>query len=258
MALSRPIEELTKDIIYKSINNLLDRYLQEGLNIYDIKKYFKRNQKIGYFINNSGRRYFDDGDKYEKFVKIMLDNTIKDRISDMETKKIKDNNIIKFNEFINENVKLDDIDIQLDYLFNDIGHSSEDKDILADFYDTRADYIESKNDKYFIYSITDFKSNISKNNRITSNAILLADFQIEKMKQNIIKKIISEIYSKIPDEIDYLGIVIKTHTLLNKDKLRESIKKIVKDQDVLDIVTKLTNYKFAEKFGDYYIWKHMK
>lgn len=258
MALSRSIEELTKDIIYKSINELLDRYLQEGLNIYDIKTYFKRNKKIGNFINNSGRRYFDDGNQYEKFVRTMLNNTIKDRISDMETKEIKENNIIKFNEYINESIKLDDIDIQLDYLFNDIGHSSEDKDILADYYDTRPDYIESKNDKYFVYSITDFKSNISKNNRIASDAILLADFQIEKMKQNIIKKIISEIYSKIPDEVEYLGIVIKLHTLLNKDKLKESIKKIVKDQDVLDIVTKLTNYKFAEKYGDYYIWKHIK
>ena len=258
MALSRSIEELTKDIVYKSINDLLDRYLQEGLNIYDIKKYFQRNKKIGYFINNNGRRHFDDGDKYEKFVKSMLDNTIKDRISDMETKKMNESKIIRFDDYINESIKLDDIDIQLDYLFNDIGHSSEDKDILADFYDTRPDYIESKNDKYFTYSITDFKSNISKNNRVASDALLLADFQIEKMKQNVIKKIISEIYSKIPDEIEYLGIVIKTHTLLNKDKLRESIKKIVKDQDVLDIVTKLTNYKFAEKFGDYYIWKHIK
>jgi HEPN domain-containing protein len=258
MALSRSIEEHTKDIVYKSINDLLDRYLQEGLSIYDIKKYFKKNKNIGDLLNNIGRRYFDDKIKYEKFIKSMLNNTIKDRISDMETNNIKESKIIKYNDYINENIKLDDIDIKLDYLFNDIGHSSEDKDILADYFDTRPDYIESKNDKYFVYNITDFKTNISKNNRIASDAILLADFQIEKMKQNVIKKIISEIYSKIPDEIEYLGIVIKTHTLLNKDKLRESIKKIVKDQDILDIVTKLTNYKFSEKYGDYYIWKHIK
>jgi len=79
--------------------------------------------------------------------------------------------------------------------------------------------------------------------------------QIEKMKENLIKKIVSGVFAQIPNEIDYMGIRVKPHTLMNKSKLKEAVEKLVIDQQILDLVTKLTNYKFVSKYGDYYIWK---
>jgi hypothetical protein len=43
---------------------------------------------------------------------------------------------------------------------------------------------------------------------------------------------------------------------MDKEKLRESIDKLVGKQEIIDLVTKLTKYTFASKYGeDYYIWK---
>jgi hypothetical protein len=95
-----------------------------------------------------------------------------------------------------------------------------------------------------------------KNNRVSLDAMILSEFQINKMKENVVKKIISGIFTQIPEQIDYMGIRIKPHTLMDKGKLKESVEKLIGTQEVLNLVTKISGYTFANKYGeDYYIWK---
>ncbi len=258
MPLTRELEKQAKENIHIAIDAIIERYLAEGVNIYDIEKYFKMKKSFNTLLNDinyAGRRFFEDGEDYPGFVKNILKTIILDKKSEIETRSISENKIIKFNDYLTENIITTDEDMTVEYLFNDIGYSEEDKDILASIFNTNPEYIESKDAQYCVYSVTDFKADVLKNNRVSFDVLILAYFQIEKMKENIIKKIVSGVFSKIPEEINYMGIRVKPHTLMDKDKLKESVKKLVTTDEVLNMVTKLTNYKFDNKYNNYYIWK---
>jgi hypothetical protein len=258
MPLTRELEKQAKENIYIAIDVIIERYLAEGVNIYDIEKYFKMKKSFNTLLNDinyAGRRFFDDSEDYPGFVKNILKKVILDKKSDIETDYVSENKIIKFNEYLTENIITTDEDMTVEYLFNDIGYSEEDKDILSSIFNTKTEYIESKDAQYCVYSVTDFKADVLKNNRVSFDVLILAYFQIEKMKENIVKKIVSGLFSKISEEIDYMGIRIKPHTLMDKDKLKESVKKLVNTEEVLNMVTKLTSYTFDNKYNDYYIWK---
>lgn len=166
--------------------------------------------------------------------------------------------IIKYNDFDSLNEAFDYKELTAEYLFNDIGYANDDMDILASYFKTKEDYIEVLNKEYCLYSITDFKTDILKNNRVNSEIILLQDIQLVKMKENVTRKILSGVYEQIPKDIKYMGILIQPHTVLDKEKLKESIGIIV-DKHILNIVTSVTKFEYAEKYGDnYHIWKKAK
>lgn len=258
MPLTRELEKKASDNITISINLLVQRYLDEGISIYDIEKYFKMKKSFNMLLNDinyEGRRFFGDDEDYPSFVKKVLHKVILDRKSEMETNALSEMKIIKFNNYLNESLLSLDEDTTVEYLFNDTEYSDEDKDILAAYFKTKPEYIESKDAKYCVYSVTDFQADVLKNNRISFDVLLLSNSQIERMKEIVIKKIVSGVFSKIPEQIDYMGVRVKPHTLMDKDKLKESIKKLVITQEILDLVTKLTKFDFVEKYSDYYIWK---
>ncbi len=260
MPLTKELEKQAKEDIYTAIYSLIDRYLDDGVTIYDIDRHFNMKKPFMTLlsdINYAGRRYFADEEDYPGFVKQIFRKCILDKKAEIETISLSEKNIKKFGDFLNEATASieNDEDITVEYLFNDIGYSEEDKDILATFFKTKAEYVESKDPEYCVYTITDFQANVLNNNRISFNALILANYQIEKMKGNLIKKIVSGVFAQIPNEIDYMGIRVKPHTLMDKSKLKEAVEKLVTDQQILDLVTKLTSYGFVSKYGDYYIWK---
>jgi hypothetical protein len=264
MPFSKQIELRAKKEIIDAINIVLDRYLKEGLTINQIKKYFSKKLAQNLLIkdiNEAGSKYFDDIKEYKQFVKSVLRDTLYDRKSEIETMELqKENkNIIKFSEFDKQNEALDYKDISAEYLFDDIGFANDDIDILASYFKTKEDYIEVKNKDYCIYTITDFKTDIMKNNRVKMDVLLLADFQLEKMKDNVTRKILSGIYEQIPQDVEYMGVLVKPHTILDKEKLKESIDIIV-DKHIINIISNVTKYHFESKYGEdkYYIWKKVK
>ena len=145
-----------------------------------------------------------------------------------------------------------------EYLFNEIGYANDDMDILAAYFKTNPEYIEVLNKDYCVYTITDFKTDILKNNRVRLNVLLLTEDQLDKMKNNVLEKIVSGIYNQIPTNVAYMGIQVSPHTVLDKQKIKDAIKVIV-DKNILDIVSNVTKYTFVEKYGEgFYIWKQVK
>jgi hypothetical protein len=260
MPLSKELERQANEDIYKSINSIIDRYLSEGISIYDIQKYLKIKKSFNTLlsdINYAGRRYFNEDEDYPGYIKKMLNKIILDKISEVETKKLSENTVKRFSQFLNESaIVIEEDDITPEYLFDGLEYSEEDKDLLASFFKTKSEYVDSKNPKYSVYSITDFQADVLKNNRISFDAMILSKFQLNKMKENIIKKIVSGIFTQIPEQIDYMGIRIKPHTLMDKTKLKESVEKLVTVKEVMNLVTKISKFTYVNKYGeDRYIWK---
>ena len=221
MPISKQIELRAKNEIVQAINNLLDRYLKSELTIKQIKKYFKQKSSLSTLIkdiNEAGSHHFNDPKEYKRYVSSILGEIIYDRKSEIETMELQKENIkvTKFSEFDIQNEGIDYKDLTAEYLFNDIGFANDDMDILAQFFKTKEDYIEVKDQNYCLYTITDFKTDILKNNRVKMGVLLLANFQIEKMKDNVTRKIISGIYKQIPQDIEYMGILVKPHTIMDK------------------------------------------
>lgn len=260
MPLTKELEKQAIEDIFKSIGYIIDRYLTEGVTIYDIQKYFRMDKSFKILlsdINYAGRRYFGDDEDYPGFVKKILNKVILDKKSEIETMALSENKIIRFDKFINESViTLEGDDLTIEYLFTDLEYSEDDKDILSTFFKTKPEYIDSKNPKYSVYSVTDFQADVQKNNRVYFDVMILSEHQLNKMKENIIKKIVSGVLSKIPSEIDYMGIRVKPLTLMDKEKLRESVEKLVTIQEVIDLLTKLTKFTYVNKYGEeHHIWK---
>lgn len=171
------------------------------------------------------------------------------------------NEIQRFSNYINDD-KLNENtqfvipeDITHEYLFTDVNYSDNDMDILSAFFNTNKEFITSTNPQYCVYSIQDFKTDISKNNRTKSDVLILTDFQIEKIKDNLVKKIVSELIGQIPTDISYMNILVKPHTVLDKDKISESIKNIYTLEKMIELITFITKYRYVDKTGQHFIWK---
>jgi hypothetical protein len=146
-------------------------------------------------------------------------------------------------------------DITIDYLYTDVNFSDEDMDIIASHFNSRKEYIKSKNPKYNTYTITDFTTDVLDNNRTTFDVLLLDEDQIFQMKENLIKYVTSGVYSVIPQDIEYMGVKIKLHSVIDKSAIKESIKTMISEKDILDLVSKLTKYSFDNKYSNYFLWK---
>jgi hypothetical protein len=273
MPLTKELELKAKDELIDSINKNIDNLLRNGLTLDYIKKYYStsslKNKKFfNYFlkdIKHAGRKFFEneEGIKYDNFVKKILNEVIIDRIAEEETLKMNEKYTIKkFNNFLIESIqdekilKLDEISV--DYLYTNVTYSENDIDIIAKFFNTKVGFVTSKNPKYNIYSVTDFKTDILKNHRSSLDVIILSDTNMKKMKDNVTKKILNGIFEQIPNEIDYMGIRIKLHTTIDKQKIITAVEQLVNEKDMTYLVSRLTNFQYDSKYSEYYIWKKIR
>lgn len=260
MPLTKELEEKAREDINNSINQLVDRYSREGVSLRDMMKYFKPIKMFNILLKDihfAGRRYFEEGEDYSGYVRKTLDRIMLDRISEEETKSLTtEKKIVKFNDFLNESITFDDVNI--DYLYTDVNFSDEDMDIIAAAFDTRKDYIKSKNAKYNSYGVTDFKADVMKNNRTSFDVLILDEDQVSQMIENLVKHTVSGLYASIPQEIEYQGLKVKLPSMVDKQSIKDSVKTMITQQNVLDLVTKLTQYEFEKKYGNYFLWKKAK
>ena len=83
MPLTRELEKQAREDIHKAIDSIIDRYLSEGVTIYDIQRYLKIKKSFNNLlsdINYAGRRYFGDEEDYPGYVKSLLNKILLDRL----------------------------------------------------------------------------------------------------------------------------------------------------------------------------------
>ena len=153
MPVSKQIELRAKKDIVDAINLLIDRYLKEGLTISQIRKFFRQKSALSNLvtdINGAGSRFFESTKDYKGYVSTVLREILYDRKSEIETMELQKENlkVTKFFEFDVQNEGIDYKDLTAEYLFDDIGFANDDMDILAQFFKTKEDYIEVKDQNY--------------------------------------------------------------------------------------------------------------
>lgn len=105
--LSREIENSIKKDIIDKLNELVDRYLAEGLDIVTIKKYMYRKSTLKNIIidiNSTGESKFTDKLEYKKYIQKLIKEVMVDRISEADTLSLQENNIITKFDIFNESL----------------------------------------------------------------------------------------------------------------------------------------------------------
>lgn len=259
--ISKQIELQIKKEIIDEINTLIERYEKQGVNLKELKKYFKMNTSIKTLIddiNEVGRRHFNNNEEYMEYIKKVVFEVVNDRITAKEMNLSEDMNIRRFSDFDYLKESIDTDELSPEYLFSEIGYANDDMDILAGYFNTSPEFIEVKSRDYCVYILSDFKTDISKNNRMNTEILLLSDIQISRMKENVNKRILTGIYNQIPTEVQYMGIQVSPHTVLDKQRIKDAISEIV-DKNILDVITKVSKFDYVGIYNEtYYIWKKEK
>ncbi len=147
---------------------------------------------------------------------------------------------IKINEFINGIEKAD----------------NSYKNIIAGFYNTYEGYIDLDDPEKHIFKVNDLTGDILNNNRVAFNVLVLEENQIvETIKDNIVLLSIQEFYSNLPNMINIYGIDIKPISFINKEDLEFTFKNVITKQDIINILTKASNYKYDGEKDGFHIWK---
>jgi hypothetical protein len=261
--LSKQIETQAKKEIIEAINNILDRYTAEGLTIKELRRYFTNKYAIKTLIkdiNEVGRKFFNNDDEYQIFIINMLKNILLDIHSENETTKLQENmnTIKKFSEFEYQTESMNYNEFTIEYLYNDVNTDGDNSDIVASYFNVNKEFVDVLDKKYSVYTITDFKTDITHNNRVKTNVLILNKEQLDKMKENVVNKILSAMYNQIPQTVQYCNIQINPHTVLDKKRIKESVADII-NKKIIDIVSNVTKYSYVNQYGeDYYIWKKNK
>lgn len=103
--LSKGINDSLVDSVYKKIDNLITRYVGDGVSLYDLKRYYKNKNNIKALISdiqNEGERMFTIDGEYYEFVIGVIKDVFDDRLSEFETEKMSENKLHGFSSFINE------------------------------------------------------------------------------------------------------------------------------------------------------------
>lgn len=258
MPLTKDLEKQAKDVIYPTLNLLIDRYLKEGVSVKDMINHFKIKNNFNTLLKDisyAGRRFYEEGEDYPGIIRKILNEILAERLVEGETVNLKESMIINYSMYnkLYESVNISDV--TLDFLFSDLSFSEQDKTLLAEYYNTKPELVTLKNPKYNLYSITDFKTDVAQNNRIITEVILLDTNNMDKIKKNVGNKIVSGLYAKIPDEVDYMDVRIKPHSVIDKKMIKDAIDGMIEMNDIVKVIAQLSGFVFDKLYGNYYMWR---
>lgn len=106
--LTKGISDSLSNKIYDKIDNIISRYIDDGVDIYSLKRYFKSKNNLSSLISdiqNEGERLFNIKEEYLSFIKNVIKEVLDDRISELETGKLSESNISSFKDFMEKNNK---------------------------------------------------------------------------------------------------------------------------------------------------------
>jgi hypothetical protein len=97
--------KLKAEIISK-IKKVINEYLSFKVDIKHLRKYFKNKTSFKNFlkdINYIGKKDFDNSEDYEKEMRKILNDIIDDKEATIKDKKLSENIVSNYNEFIKNN-----------------------------------------------------------------------------------------------------------------------------------------------------------
>ena len=255
-----------KTEIVKSINNIIDKYVNQGSSIKDLKKYFNKDSNLTTLLGdlrfgksnlkNPGLDFFNSKLEYKNKVRQYLNEVIVDRLAYEKDNK-NESMIMKPKNFedymhINE-IKLPVV--RLDEILDDIGFAKGiHKKALTNFFKTHEDYIDLVDKKKHHFKINDISGDIMGNNRVTFDAIIFNNNEINLIIDNVVKYSIGEFYSQLPDTLNIFDIEIKPMSLINKNDLKEIFKNLLTFNQVIETITSITGFEYNGQLNDFYIW----
>lgn len=283
--------EIENEII-ESINIILDQYLDgrtsgtkhaknilsredydsyfdgKKRTIYDAKKEFNKNiSQLIKDINFAGYKNYltlEDGEtkenekKYKELVKKLLNDTIKDRIALQ-----KDNKVMEIKKFENFNYKDKLYEVKLPTMklidiLDDVTHVNNDtlKRVLVSYYKVYADYIDLTNKIEHKFKIHDMVGDIMNNNRVSFDVCIFDKQDLDRIKINLVDFAIGEFHNQLPNNLNIFNIDMKPSSFINKDELKIVFDNVFTDDEVLNIITDILNWKFDGQFNDFYIWSN--
>jgi len=262
--------------IVMSINNMIDKYVNQGISFTDLSKHLRKDSALTNLMNdlkgknsnlrNPGIEFFNSNLEYKNKVRQYLNEVIKDRIAFEKDKSIQNfesftknepNDIMKpknFKDYLHINeIKLPVM--RLDEILDDIGNAGNThKKVIATFFKTYVDYIDLVDNKKHHFKINDMSGDIMGNNRVTFDAIIFKNNEIQSIENNIIKYALGEFYSQIPDTLNIFDIQLKPMSFINKTDLMEVFKNMLTFEQTINIITNITGFNYDGEMGDFFIW----
>jgi hypothetical protein len=232
--------------IYKRISDKI----KKRYSAHDISE----NDIINYLSKNSNR-FIESNSLDEISSKVFKDilNHKKNRVMDMKKKK-KNDSILNFNNFTSINESFFEIEKP----------TIEHEKVLADLFNTSVGHVEIVDEENHIYSVTDFQ--------IREMVCILSEKDFEKVKSNILMKLIEEISAKslVIEEVDNVKFdvqfMLDIKDIFDKSKLESCSKKFLIDTNVVALVTNnlrdtlvfvhdYSDVEFVKNVSGFFVWK---
>lgn len=170
-----------------------------------------------------------------------------------EVKKFKD----YFNNIINENensglMNMDDIVDGITPL------RKSHKQVISSKFNIPYDYIEIISKRKHQFKVHDMKGDVLGNARVSFDVYVFSDDDLQKITNNIEDYCVDEYCNRLPDTIDVIGIKLSPVAFIDKQKLKESVEKVITNKQTISIINQLTKIEYESKYGDFNIWTNKK
>jgi hypothetical protein len=154
---------------------------------------------------------------------------------------------------INETLNLTDIE-QTDFIY-DLHSADEDyTDVLVKYFNINKTYIEIEDAKKHLFKLNDIEGDILNNNRVKFSAIVFKDYDVNVIKNNMVKYCLNKYYEKVSQTIDILGIQVNPVNFINKTELKYTFENNITVEEVIKTISLLYSYNYGGVLDGYYIW----
>lgn len=156
----------------------------------------------------------------------------------------------QFNESFNiPGVRIEEITVGLKPA--DKGH----KAMIASYFNTFENYIDDEDSQKHIYKINDLTGDILNSGRVQFRVLILGKQEIEEtVKNNICNLSISEFYQSLPTTLNIYGINLKPISFINKEDLKVTFDGMLVIDELVKIITMISNFQFKTEKDGYYMW----
>lgn len=156
----------------------------------------------------------------------------------------------QFNESFNiPGVRIEEITVGLKPA--DKGH----KAMIASYFNTFENYIDDEDPQKHIYKINDLTGDILNSGRVQFRVLILGKQEIEEtVKNNICNLSISEFYQSLPTTLNIYGINLKPISFINKEDLKETFDGMLVIDELVKIISMISNFQFKIEKDGYYMW----
>jgi hypothetical protein len=156
----------------------------------------------------------------------------------------------QFNESFNiPGVRIEEITVGLKPA--DKGH----KAMIASYFNTFENYIDDEDPQKHIYKINDLTGDVLNSGRVQFRVLILGKQEIEEtVKNNICNLSISEFYQSLPTTLNIYGINLKPISFINKEDLKGTFDGMLVIDELVKIITMISNFQFKTEKEGYYMW----